>query len=135
MSYEIQSTSSHLPEETANDDAFQWGLGSLIIAAVLVIASPATLILAAQVWAVSDHGKAVVHLHAWLARIGIALVLVLAATNLVFATMAVRSAKKFKRPFGVSCSALLLGILAAALWVITAIAFLNTTESLLRIYG
>jgi len=122
---------SHLAER----DASEWGLAALTISAVLTTAAPIVLVLAVQVWSSSCHDSGPVRLHAWLARIGVAVALTLAALAVGFGTKAVRCAVKRKQPAGLAVAGLSLSVGAIVLWIITAIALLNTTESLLNIYG
>jgi hypothetical protein len=131
--------SEHLPEgidstQFADRHAFEWGLAALTISAVLVTAAPIMLVLAVGVWSSSCHESGPVLLHAWLARIGIGVVLMVTVLAIGFGAKAVRYAAKRKQPAGVAVGGLSLSIVALVLWVITAIAFLNTTESLLYMY-
>ena len=111
--------------------AFEWGLGSLVISAALTITAPITLGLAVGIWSFSCHDIGPVCLHAWLARVGVAAALIMAVGATGFGTKAVRCALTRKQPAGVAVAGLSLSIAAFILWVITAIALLNTTESLL----
>jgi FtsH-binding integral membrane protein len=102
---------------------------------VLVLAAPITLILAVQVWHFADQTPAVVVLHAWLARAGVSIAALTGLTSLVFGVRSVRSAKSSRDSTGLGWAGLLLSLAALGLWVMTAIALLNTTESLLRLHG
>jgi hypothetical protein len=115
--------------------AAEWGLASLITGAVLFLAAPITLLLAVQVWRFADQTPKVVHLHAWLARVGVVVVLLLAVASVTFGAVGIRSATRCRQPAGLSVAGLLLSLAAFALWTITAIGLLNTTESLLLIHG
>jgi hypothetical protein len=115
--------------------AFEWGLAALMISATLITAAPIVLVLAVEVWSFSCRNSGPVRLHAWFARIGVAVVLLLAATAIGFGTTAVRYAVNRKQPAGLAVAGLSLSVAALVLWLITAIALLNTTESLLWDYG
>ncbi len=93
------------------------------------------LVLAVQVWESANRSSGVVYLHAWLARIAVAIVAAVAVAGVGFGTMAVRCAAARKQPAGLAVAGLSLSVAALLLWAITAIGLLNTTESLLLLYG
>jgi len=123
--------SSQLIERQASE----WGLAALTISAVLVTAAPIVLVLAVEVWSSSCRNSGPVRLHAWLARVGVAVALTMACAAIGFGTTAVRYAMNRNQPAGLAVGGLSLSVAALVLWLITAIALLNTTESLLDIYG
>jgi hypothetical protein len=106
------------------------GFASLIIGAVLFLAAPITLVLTVQVWRFADQSPEVVVLQAWLARVGVSIVLLLAVTSVLFGIQGIRLAMSLGQPAALCLAGLLLSLAALGLWVITAIALLNTTESL-----
>jgi len=114
--------------------AAEWGIASLAIGGVLVLASPMTLVLSAQVWAHSDRTAEVVLLHAWLARVGVGVALLLAITGLGCGVKALHLAFVCEEPAGLAFGGLVVSLAGCLLWVITAVALLNTTESLLILY-
>jgi hypothetical protein len=57
-------------DQTPSNIPAELGWGSLIMAAVLFLSAPITLVLAALVWQFADHSPGSVLLHANLARIG-----------------------------------------------------------------
>jgi hypothetical protein len=116
-------------------DIAEWGIVSLVVGASLFLTAPMTLQLSVLVWAFSDHAPVTVLLHAWLARIGIVIVLLTAVSGVVFAAKAIRLRWRYRQPLGFAIAGLVLNLAASGLWVITSIALLNTTESLLRLYG
>jgi hypothetical protein len=111
------------------------GLASLIMAAVLFLAAPITLVLAVQVWRFADQSPGTVLLHAWLARLGVSIALLMAMASIVFGVQGLRSALRAGQPTGLSLAGLLLSLAAFSLWIVTAVGVLNTTESLLVLHG
>jgi hypothetical protein len=130
----------HEPEQvlaftSTSRHAAELGLASLVMGGVLFLAAPITLLLAVQVWRFADQSPRVVQLHAWLARFGVVIALLTATASIVFGTRGISSAARCRQPMGLSIAGLLLSVAAFGLWVITAIGLLNTTESLLSLYG
>ena len=111
------------------------GLTSLVFGVVVFLASPIALVLAALVWQFADESPKVVLLHAWLARVGVCCVLAVGLSGLGFAIAGLRSARSRNHSAGMALGGLLLGSAACVLWIIAGIGLLNTTESLLRLYG
>jgi ABC-type phosphate transport system permease subunit len=101
----------------------------------LLLAAPATMVLAVLVWRFADEGPGVVLLHAWLARAGVLIGLLVGMASIVFGVWGLRSAKRQCQHAGLALAGLLLGLAASAAWLIASIGLLNTTESLLRIHG
>jgi hypothetical protein len=115
--------------------ASEWGLAALSIGGVLIVTAPVVLLLAVQLWEFGDRGSCTVHLHAWLARISVAVALATAMAGVCFGTRAVHYAATRNQPAGLAVAGLWLSVMALVLWVITSVALLNTTESLLLLYG
>jgi hypothetical protein len=115
--------------------AAELGLTSLIFAAVLSLAVPMTLALAVLVWRFAEESPNVVLLNAWLARVGVALGGLTGVMGVGFGVAGLKSARTKDQPAGLALGGVLLGIIAFVLWTIAAIGLLNTTESLLRLYG
>jgi hypothetical protein len=130
----------HEPDDHADPlptagHAAEYGLASLIMSSVLFLASPMTLILAVQVWRFAHQARGVVHLHAWLARIGVSVALGTAIAALVFSIRGLRAAIRGRQPRGLCVAGLFMSLAVLVLWAITAIGVLNATESLLLIHG
>lgn len=106
----------------------------MTIGSVLVLLAPLILILSAQIWAHSFKSAGVVLFHAWLARISVGIVALLAITGLGCALRSIRLVDYFKLPAGCAVAGLVSSLSACTLWVATALALLNTTESLLILY-
>jgi hypothetical protein len=137
---ETTMSAIHDPDEHSDPlptagHAAEFGLASLIMSAVLFLASPMTLILAVQVWRFAHQARGVVHLHAWLARIGVSVALVTAIAAVVFGIRGLRSAIRGRQPRGLCVAGLFMSVAALILWAITAIGVLNATESLLLMHG
>lgn len=116
-------------------DAAELGLAALIMGAVLLVAAPMTMVLAVLVWQFACQLPNVVVLHAWLARAGVVIGLLVGIGSIAFSISALRAARHQRRSVGMALAGLLLDLAASAAWVIASIGLLNTTESLLQIYG
>lgn len=109
------------------------GLGSAMIGATVFITAPLVAILASQIWAHGDRTPSVVLLHAWLARIAVIVPILLVSFGGRLAIGGLRKAS------GSGCSrclpmcGLLLNLSALFVWILAAIALLNTTESMLSL--
>lgn len=78
-------------EETQTSSAaVQWSVAAMTIGSVLVLLAPLILILSAQIWAHSFKSAGVVLFHAWLARISVGIVALLAITGLGCALRSIR---------------------------------------------
>lgn len=91
-----------------------------------------TLLLAVGVWEFADRDSNVVLLHAWLARLGIALVAVLCVTSVVFACKSLRIASATGITRAIPITASILSAFAALMWIITAIERSSRVEQELR---
>jgi len=122
-------------EQQPAGDVKEWGIAAIVIAALLFVTSPMTLLLAVGIWGFADRGSNVVLLHAWLARLGIALVAVLCVISVAFAYKSFRIVSATGGSWAIPITASVLSAFATLMWVITAIALLNTTESMLLLYS
>jgi hypothetical protein len=113
----------------------QWGLVSLIFGDTMLMAAPTTLVLAAQIWAHADKTPAVIELHAWFARFGSALAIFSSAAGIFFGVKGYRAARVDEQPLILSAGGLILSSVATLAWLMTSCALLNTTESMLHLYG
>lgn len=128
-------SNNHDGDNGRGREAAELGLASLIMGAVLFLAAPMTTVLAVLVWRFASELPNAVLLHAWLARTGVTLGLFVGITSVVFGFLGLRNAKRQGQPAGLARAGLLLGLAANAAWVLASIGLLNTTESLLRMFG
>jgi hypothetical protein len=124
-----------IDENLAEKRSMHFAIVSLAIGGLIFIVAPLTAILAAETWVHSDKSTHVVLLHAWLARVSVAIVTVVSLSSVVLAMQAKRFTTRDHCSFIWTRAALLISIAALLLWLIAAVALLNTTESLLRIFG
>jgi hypothetical protein len=132
------SASDSIPDSPGNDvmgSDVQWAIGALVIGVVMLLAAPITCILSAEIWAHADRSPNTVILFAWLARAAVCIAALTLGLGLVFGRNALRFANAYRRPTGLAVAGLYLSAVASILWVITSIALLSTTESLLHWYG
>ena len=125
------ATSPANPSHNGRDMA----IASLIMAATLIVASPLALILAVQVWKFADQSPNVVLLHAWLARFGCSAIMIVSVVSLWTGLASIRRAKIEGAARTLPNAGEFLSLVALCLWIVTTIGVLNTTESLLRLYG
>jgi hypothetical protein len=102
---------------------------------MLFLAAPTTMLLSAQVWAFANRTPGVVLLHAWLARIGVLLALLMGGLSAGFGIAGIRARPRNAGTSRLAIAGLLVSAIAIAVWLITSVCLLNTTESLLLIYG
>jgi hypothetical protein len=128
---------SNRSDEPVSRQISEWGLAALGIGSVQVLAAPITLVLSVQLWESGQGSRdgPTHRLHAWLARVGVGIVLATAVVGVGCGIKAIRSAAARKQPAGLAVAGLWICLAASALWVITSIGLLNTTESLLRLFG
>jgi hypothetical protein len=110
------------------------GLAALLIGLSLLVAAPIILILATLVWQFADQTPGIVLLHAWLARVGSALVGVACLSGVAVGGIAVRQARTTRMYRGLAVTGLLFALLGAAATAIAVWGLLNTTESRLLIF-
>jgi heme/copper-type cytochrome/quinol oxidase subunit 3 len=128
---ETRTSESTVVQRSSRD----FGLASLIMAAALLIIAPLAMILAVQIWKYADRTPGVVVLHAWLARIGCAVILAVGGASVWLGVAGVRHAKRERVAAILPLAGVVLGIVALLAWVIASIAVLNTTESLVRLFA
>ena len=116
-------------------NATEWGIASLVFGAVLFLAAPITLLVSVDVWAQADRTPGVVLLHAWLARIAVSLVLLTGAIGVGCGIAGVRTRTHQSGTSRLAVAGLMLSVIAFTIWLITSICLLNTTESLLLLFG
>lgn len=122
------------PPARARPLARDFGLASLMISTALFVNAPLAMILAVQIWSHADRTPGVVLLHAWLARIGCPAILALSAGSVWLGCLGVQHAKREQAAAVLPLAGLLFSVVTLLLWIIASIGFLNTTESLLRLY-
>ena len=111
------------------------GLASFLMGALLFLASPITAVLAVLVWRFADTGPQVVLLHAWLARLGVLIGVLVGLASIMSGLRAMRFARQRRQPAGMVAAGLFLALLGSGAWAVASIALRNTTESLLCTHG
>lgn len=101
------------------------------MAGTVLIIAPIAIHLAVQIWANADRTPRIVVIHAWLARIGCLIVLIVGLASVGLGFLGLRCARREHIATTLPLAGLFLGIVATIAWVVAAIAVLNTTESLL----
>ena len=114
--------------------AFELGLAALLIGAALFVSAPLILVLATLIWRFADQSPDIVNLHAWLARVGSALIFVMCVAGLVVGTKAVRQARRSQPLSGIAYPGLLMAMLGGCAAVVAIYGLLNTTESMVLLY-
>ena len=132
--YDAPADTKSLEPPASDHDAVHWGVAAMVVGVVLFLTAPVVLVLAVGIWEFSYRGSDVVMFHAWVARIGVALVAVLCLISIVFAVKTVRRVPSSKSSPAIPIGGLVLSISASIFWLMTAIALLNTTESMVRLY-
>jgi hypothetical protein len=115
--------------------ANELGWASFFLGAVLFLAAPITMVLAVLIWRFADNGQKIVLLHAWLARAGVLIGLLVGIASISFGVWGLRCAKLRRQPAAIALAGLILAFAAISVWIIAVIGLLNTTESMLFIYG
>ncbi|HEY2880824.1 MAG TPA: hypothetical protein VGJ15_00270 [Pirellulales bacterium] len=115
--------------------AAEWGLAALVIGLAISLAAPVVAVLATEVWAYANRDPNIVLLHAWLARLAVAMGMLLSLFAIAWGVKGMLIVENDRPTSGLAVGGLVLSSVAMVAWIIASVELLSTTESLLRLYG
>lgn len=133
-SHFAESKNSIASNDVVDQVEREWSLAIVVVSATLIVIAPLILILAVLIWAHADRGSGSVLLHAWLARAGCAIAATCSCGNVVSA-MLLRRRDSSTRNTAIDLIRIAMAVIAMLFWIIASIGLLNTTESMLIMYG
>lgn len=111
------------------------GVAAFAIGGLLFVSAPLTAILATLVWAHAETSTEVVVMHAWMARGSVAVVSLIGLQGITAGIRSLRYRDADRRRLALAGLGFSLSVGGLLLWSMAALALLNTTESLLRMYS
>ena len=111
--------------------AAESGLASCLVGSTVLLLAAMIAILATLMWAHADRSPATVLLHAWIARLAVGIPFLLVALGTWCGIGALRNSIRRRLSPALPLAGLSLNIAAMGSWILSSIALLNTTESLL----